>query len=351
MLFGKKDHLIGLDIGSGTIKLGEVLQTKRDRTLKKFGMAGIPPGAIVEGRIREPAPVADTIKRLKSELKVKEQNVATSIAGYSVVIKKIVVQKMSDEELQDNIQYEAEQYIPFDVQDVNIDFQILGEHEANPEQMYVMLVAAKTEIVNEYVSLLRLADLNPCVIDVDVFALEKTFEDNYEKEEKSIALIDIGANKMSMNILKDGMSAFTRDVSIGGEQITAEIASRLKCSRDEAEALKLGKSKDQARQQDIQQVIYSVTSSWCGEIRRAIDFYYSTYPDEDITRIILSGGGAQTTGFADALSTETSIEVEMCDPFKTLNINEKQHDLDYLRSIAPQAAVCMGLALRRVGDK
>jgi len=351
MILAKKNHLIGLDIGSATIKLGELVQTKKDRILQKFGMAELPRDAVVEGLIKEPAVVADTIKELVKELKVKERNVATSVAGYSVIIKKITVAKATDEELQDSIQYEAEQYIPFDVEDVNIDFHVIGEHEENPDQMNVMLVAAKKEIIDEYVDLLEMANLHPRVIDIDVFAMERVFEENYLNEEGNIALIDIGANKMNINIVKDYMSAFTRDVSIGGEQIIREIASRFDCSFEEAEDIKLGKTKDKIPEEEVREIIYSFTSNWCDEIKRAIDFYYSTYADEDIRRIILSGGATQTAGFSELLSGETSIDVQMCNPFTRINIHEKQNDVDYLQKIAPQAAICMGLASRRVDDK
>lgn len=351
MIFAKKEDLIGLDVGSRTIKLGQIVQTKKDRVLQRFGMTDLPKDAIVEGRIKEPTVVADTIKGLVSDLKVKEQNVATSVAGYSVIIKRITVGKMTEEELQEGIQFEAEQYIPFDVQDVNIDFHIIGENESNPNQMNVMLVAAKKEIINEYVDLLEMAGLNPCIIDIDVFAMERVFEENYLDEEGNIALIDIGANKMNINIVKDYMSSFTRDVTIGGDQITREITSRFDCSFEEAEAVKLGKIKDKVTEEDVLEIAYSFTSSWSDEIRQAIDFYYSTFPDEEIKRIVLSGGAAQTAGFSELLSAETTIDVEMCDPLARLTINEKQNDIDYLQKVAPQAAICLGLASRRVDDK
>jgi len=363
MIFERKENLIGLDIGSRTIKLAEVLQTKKDRILQKFGMADLPRDAIVEGRIKEPSAVSDTIKGLINDLKVKEQNVATSVAGYSVIIKRITVGKVTEDELSDNIQYEAEQYIPFDVQDVNIDFHIIGEHESNPNQMNVMLVAAKKEIIDEYSDVLEMANLNPCVIDVDAFALEKVFEDNYLNEEGNIALIDIGANKMNINIVKEYMSAFTRDVSIGGEQIIRDIASGFECSFEEAEALMLGKTQDKGSQEEgetkgkaptkeeVQEIVRSFTLSWCKEVRQAIDFYYSTYADEDIKKIILSGGGAMAEGLPGLLSEETSLDVEMCNPFTNIKINEKQNDTNYLKKIAPQAVICMGLATRSLFDK
>jgi type IV pilus assembly protein PilM len=351
MALKKKDHLIGLDIGSRTIKVGEVLEKKGQRTLIKLAVANLPLGAIVEGRIRQPEVVADTIKALVRKEKIRTDNVATSISGYSVIIEKIVVGAMSDEDLNDRIQYEAEQYIPFDVEDVNIDFEILGDHETNPNQMNVMLVAAKKEVINEYVEVLEMANLNPCVIDVDVFALARVFEEGYVEEEKSVALVDIGANKLNVNIVKNNVSAFTRDVAVGGEEITREIAAQLDCSFEEAEDIKLGKAIEKMPQQQLQKIMTSFTSKWCREIRRVIDFYYSTSPDDDIKQILLSGGATQTPGFLEHLATETSIAVEVLDPFRALDINKKTHDMDYIRRIAPQAAICIGLATRRVGDK
>ena len=351
MAFSKKDRLIGLDIGSRSIKLGEVHDTKKGRILQKFGLVDLPQNSIVEGRIKEPSVVADAIKGLMSDLKVTERNVATSVAGYSVIIKRITVGKQTEEDLHENIQYEAEQYIPFDLADVNIDFHIIGESELNPNQMNVMLVAAKTDIINEYIDLLDMADLNPCVIDIDVFALERVFEENYLNEEGTVGLIDIGANKMNINIVKGYMSAFTRDVNIGGEQITREIATRFDASFEEAEAIKLGRDKEKVPEEDVREIVYSAISSWGAEIRRAIDFYYSTGSDEDIGRIMLSGGASQTEGFSELLSAETSIDVQACNPFMGVKINEKQIEADYLEKVAPQGAICMGLASRRVDDK
>jgi type IV pilus assembly protein PilM len=351
MAFSKKDHLIGVDIGSRTIKIGEVLEKKGQRSLNKLAMVNLPLGSIVEGRIRQPEVVSDAIKGLVKQLKIKTENVATSISGYSVIIEKIVVASMSDEELGDRIQYEAEQYIPFDVEDVNIDFEILGDHETNPNQMNVMLVAAKKEVINEYVDVLEMADLNPCIIDVDVFALERVYEESYLEEEKSVALVDVGANKLNVNIVKNNMSAFTRDVAVGGEEITREIASQFDCSFEEAEEIKLGNAPEKMPQDDLQRVTSAFISKWCREIRRVIDFYYSTSPDDDIKQILLSGGASQTSGFLAYLASETSVPVEMLDPFRALEINDKNHDKEDLRRIAPQVAICVGLATRRVGDK
>ena len=213
MLFGKKFNLVGLDIGSRSIKVGEIADTKKGRSLKKFGMIDVPPGAIGEGTIKDPGAVAELIRELFKQSGIKEQNVALSIGGFSIIVKNISLQTMSEDQLQDTIQYEAEQYIPFDISDVNLDFQIVGESEHNPDQMDVILVAAKKEMVDDYINLVQMSKLNPVVLDVDAFALQNIYEISYEpdivvveegeeRKEESIALIDIGASKTSLNILK-----------------------------------------------------------------------------------------------------------------------------------------------------
>ena len=240
MLFGKKDHLVGLDIGSRTIKAAEIADTPKGRTLKRFGMVDITPGLIEDGTINEPEEVAEKIKELFKTFNIREKNVAVSIGGYSVIVKKINVQTMAEDQLQDTIHFEAEQYIPFDISDVNLDFQILGPSENNPNQMNVFLVAAKKEMVNDYIKLVNLAGLNPCIIDVEAFALQNIFEINHEVKDENLALIDIGASKTSLNILKGRNSVFMRDVSLGCGQINQKIISLVNCSFDESEAIKLG---------------------------------------------------------------------------------------------------------------
>jgi type IV pilus assembly protein PilM len=351
MLFGKKDHLVGLDIGSRSLKAAEVEETKRGRTLKRFGYTDVPPGAIEDGTINDPEALAEAIRQLFKAFSIKENNVAISIGGYSVIVKKIAVQTMDEKQLQDTIHFEAEQYIPFDISDVNLDFQILGENETNPNQMNVFLVAAKKEMVNDYVNLANLAGLTPCIVDVEAFALQNTFEVNYDITGDNVALIDIGASKTSLNILKGNSSVFMRDVSLGCSQINQKIISLIDCSYDEAEQLKYGKDTDRISAEDLKGIISSVVADWCTEIRRALDFFYSTYPDDQIGKIILSGGGANISEFRELLAVEASAEVEAINPFRGCYVADERFDPEYMKKIAPQAAISMGLAMRRVDDK
>lgn len=351
-LWKKEIRIVGLDVGSRSLKVAEVEETKQGYNLRKFGMSDIAPGLIEDGTIKSPEDVADSIRQLFKMYKIKEQNVAISIGGYSIIVKPITVQTMPESQLQETIQFEAEQYIPFDISDVNLDFQILGEDETNPDQMNVLLVAAKKEIVNDYVHLVQMAGLIPRIMDVDAFALQNTYEMNYDTEDESVALIDIGANKTTLNILKGSMSVLIRDVSFGCGQINQQIISNIddSLSMEEAEQLYHSGQEDKIATKDLIDIVTTVVTDWCAEIRRALDFFYQTYPGEHIRRIILSGGGANIQKFRELLAEETSSKVEIINPFDTFQVGSG-FDPSYLDRIAPQAAICMGLALRKVNDK
>lgn len=351
MIFRKKTHLIGLDIGSRTIKIAEVVDKKTSQIFKSFHTINIEPGIIEEGTVKDPEMVSKSIRELFKEAKLKEKNVAISIGGYSVIVKKINVQNMTEDELQETIHFEAEQYIPFDISDVNLDFQILGESEHNPNQMSVLLVAAKKEMINEYINLVQMTGLNVCIIDVDAFALQNIFEFSYDPGDENIALIDIGASKTSLNILKNNSSVFMRDVSLGCGQINEKIASLTECSLAEAEEIKHSGQSDIISPEVLSGIISSVVTDWCTEIKRALDFFYSTFPEDQITKIILSGGGANIKEFRQLLAVETSTHVEIINPFQNFSIDSDRFDPSYLEQIAPQAAICMGLAIRKIGEK
>ncbi|MGD9976277.1 MAG: type IV pilus biogenesis protein PilM [Desulfatirhabdiaceae bacterium] len=351
MLLKKKNHLIGLDIGSRSIKVGETVETKNDFELNKFGMVDISAGWIEDAAIKEPERIAETIRDLLNREKIKEKNVAVSIGGYSVIVKKIQLPPQSEESLQDSIHFEAEQYIPFDINEVNLDFQILSDPADGNQRMDVILVAAKKDLVNDYINLLSLAGLRPSIIDIDAFALQNIYEYAYAPQDETVALIDIGACKTSLNILKGTISLFMRDVTLGSEQINHKIRDVAQCSLDDAESIKLGdKPGDQFSGLDLKQITTDVVSDWCLEIRRAIDFFYSTYPEHQIKTAILSGGGANISEFRNMLASEIAMDVEPIRPFSRFTVH-RRFDNAWLESVSSQAAICMGLAIRRQGDK
>ncbi|MBW1765793.1 MAG: type IV pilus assembly protein PilM [Deltaproteobacteria bacterium] len=362
----KKNQLVGLDIGSHSIKLAEIDDGKKGMVLKNFGIIGLPRDAIVEGAIKEMEIVSSAIKNLYKNLKVRNKNVATSISGYSVIVKKISIDRREESELETTIYDEAEQYIPFDINDVNLDYEILTREEDGLEEekgekeegatedsglMEVMLVAAKKDIVDDYVSLLRLAGLNPVTLDVDAFALQNIFEKSSEETSGCYAIVNVGAEELGINAIKDGVSMFTRDSSYGGSQITEAILSKFDVSYEEAEKIKLGGTKIEKERGDLEEIFTSVVSGWVQEIKRALDFLATTYPDESIEKILISGGSCRIPGFQKLLELETEIPVVELNPFSGLQIDEKIFDPKYLGYMSPQAAVGIGLALRSIGDK
>lgn len=360
----KKSQLIGLDIGSHSIKLVEINQSKKGMILKNFGVIGLPKDAIVEGTIKEMEVVASVIKNLCKNLKVKNKNVATSISGFSVIVKKISISQRGESELDSSIHEEAEQYIPFDISDVNLDYEILKLKEAGmgdegategPKKgtalMDVLLVAAKKDIIEDYESLIQLAGLNPVIMDVDAFALQNAFEASSGDVSGCYAIINVGAEELGINAVKDGVSIFTRDSSYGGSQITEAIMSRFNVSFEEAEKIKLGGTKVDKERGALEEIFTTVVSGWVQEIKRALDFLSTTYPDESIDKILVSGGAYRIPGFLKYLEQETGISVEELNPFANLQINEKVFDPRYLSYMAPQAGVAVGLALRSAGDK
>lgn len=351
----KKNQLIGIDIGSYSIKIAEIQDTKRGMVLKNFGIIKLPPDAIVGGSIREMGIVSEAIKNLVKNLKIKNKNLATSISGYSIIVKKISIPRQEGKDIEKTIQDEAEQYIPFDINDVNLDYHILlseNEEEQPEADMDVLLVAAKKDIVEEYTNLFRLIEYNPVVLDIDAFALQNAFEISDKEQSGCNALAHIGSRQLTINIIKDGISIFTRDSSHGGDQITNEIKKKLDVSYQEAEKIKLGAISIEKKQMLIVEEIFTSTiSKWVREIRRALDFVTSTFSDVQVENIFISGGSSLIPGFLEYLAIETGLKVEMLNPFANLEINDKLFDPNYLKTIAPIAVISVGLALRSIGDR
>jgi len=358
MPISAKNRLIGIDIGSHAIKVVEIDDTKTGMILKNFGMIELPQDSILEGSIKEMEIVSSALKNLLKNLKIKNKNVATSISGYSIIVKKITIPKKEEEGLEKSIQGEAEQYIPFDINDVNLDFQILpsekegAEEEKKEELMDVLLVAAKKDMVEEYISLLHLTDLNPMVLDIDAFALQNSFEISNHEQSGCHALVNIGAQQLTINVIKDGASIFTRDSSYGGSQITSEIQQKLNISYQEAEMIKLGaKSLEPEKKAIIEEIFSSTVTKWAQEIKRALDFVATTFMDVKVDNVLLSGGSSLIKGFSKYLGLETGLKIEMLNPFGNLEIKEKLFDANYLNYHAPMAAISIGLALRSIGDR
>jgi len=352
MILGKKKNLVGLDIGSSSIKLVELSEGKNGFRLENLAISPLPPEAIVDGGLMDSVTIIDSIKDLVATTKTKTKDVATSVSGHSVIVKKITLPFMTEAELGESIQWEAERYIPFDINDVNIDFQIFGSNKENPDLMDVVLVAAKKEMINDYVSVIMETGLNPIIIDIDSFALENTLAINYEMGgNEVVAIANVGATITNINILRNDLSAFTRDIFKGGDQFTEEIQRQLHIDFEEAEKIKVGSKVDHASQGVIQNVIKSACESLAVEVGNSVDFFQSSTTYEKISKIYLSGGGAKIKDFDTILQQQVGIPVEIMNPFKKIEYNEKHFDREYLREVGPLMAVGVGLASRKVGDR
>jgi type IV pilus assembly protein PilM len=352
MVFGKRDHLVGLDIGSAFIKVAELKVSKKGKVLQKFGMAPVPSGSIVEGRIADMAGLADTIRSLFKAQKIKEKNVAISTGGHSVVIKTISTAKVPDKELHQSIRSEAEQYIPYDIDDVNIDYQILGESEFSPDQINVLLVAVKKDLVAEYMDLIKMAGLNPTIIDVDTFALQNVYEILPDTDPEEVTLlVDVGASKTSLNILKDNSSMMMRDMMIGVNQVLDEIAERFGIDLDRAAKVLEGEEQNGADEQALADICQSAATGWCAEICEVAHTFESGSNEMRLEKVLLSGGGSFLPALSQSLEAELDIPVAKIQPFSGIITDPKRFPEETLEKTGVQAAIALGLSLRRVDDK
>ena len=345
MVFGRKSS-IGLDIGSGYLKVVQLKDTKGGYELELFDMLPLPPELIVDGSIIDSLRLIDSLKELVKKAKIKTKDAVISIAGHSsVIIKRVSLPEMSEEELSESIKFEAEQYIPFDIEDVNLDFQILGPKE-EAGQMDVMLVAVKKDIINEYLSVVKEAGLNPLIVDVNSLALENIYEVSYEIEpDKNIAIVNIGASTINMNILKGGISVFTRDSAVGSNLHTEALQREFNLTYETAERLKKGEAVENVSPQDALSVMDLASEEIIGEVNRSLEYFH-----EDINEVILSGGCALVKDFPRLLAEKIGIEVKVMEPLKNIKI-PKRFDITYIEEMVPMAVVAAGLALRRPGDR
>lgn len=349
-MFKSKD-CIGLDIGSSYLKVVQLNDKKGSYELAAFDMLQLPPELIVEGSIIDSLRLVEAIKELLKKSRIKAKNCTLGIAGHaSVIIRRISLPEMTEEELAESIKFEAEQYVPFDVEDVNLDFQILGPKE-EPGQMEVLLVAVKKDIINEYTSVAREAGLNPMVMDVNAFAIGNMFEVNYDVDpDRNVALVNIGANTLNLNVMKGANSLITRDSAVGSHLHTEALQKEFSLSFEAAEKAKMGLAVDGVDADSVHTIIEQASEEIINEIGRSLDFFRSTANMEDINEIVLSGGGALVPGFQNLLAERIGLEVMMATPFKNIKIPGK-FDIGFVQEMGCLGAVAVGLALRRPGDR
>jgi len=353
-LFGGERRLAALDIGSSSIKLAEIQDTSKGYILSRFSQMPLARGVIIEGTVVEPKVLAATIKELYKQSGCRQKKIVTSLSGHAAIVKKVTFDRMDESELQDLIEDEAAKYLPFDdLTMVNYDCQILGDNPYNPNQMDVLIVVAQKEIIEGYTEAIEESGLLPVIMDVDTFALETMYEENYAFDQDEVAvLINIGASITSLNAVKGGASIFTRDVTLGGNFITEAIAKNLNVSFEDAEEVKISGFGDDEQARSISRDgMIAYADVICSEIERSVDYFRSTFGGETISQVLLSGGGALIPGIAADLSRRLDLEVEMINPFKRITCHKHILDKEAEDRLGPIAAVGVGLALRKIGDK
>ncbi len=350
-LFGRK-RAFGLDIGSSAIKLVELGEKAGRYELNGFAMVDLPPDAISEGTIKDPPTVVDAIEEAVGKARVKGNDAVIGISGHSLIMKKISLPKSTPKDLAEAIPLEAEHHIPFAIDDVYLDYQVVGESQGEDGLMEVILVAVKKAKVDEYLAVVEGAGVNPVVVDVDAFALANQFEVNHpDRGQEAVALIDIGASVMKINVIRGGASIFARDIAFGGHNFTQAIARRLNIPWGQAEAAKCGLKIPGVRWDDLVPTLEAVSWELLLEIKRSFDYFASLPESERIDRIVLSGGCAKLQGIDAFLSANWKVPVEVVKPFQTVRAPADRFPAEELDAAAPMLAVAVGLGIRRPGDK
>ena len=353
-LFSRKKQLVGLDIGSSSLKLAEIQDNRDGYHLSHFSQVPLERGVIEDGVLIKPESLAEKIKILFQNAGLGRRGIVTSLSGNSAIVKKVTLPSMEETELRDLIRDEASKYLPFDnMDDVNFDFQVLGPNEFNPNQMEVILVAAKKEVVEGFTDAIESAGLSPYIMDVDTFALETMYEANYDVDEDHIvAMINIGASTTNINVVKGSASLFTRDFALAGDSLTEAIQAKHGVTFEAAERMKInGPEGDDVTRKTFRESLPGYAEPISAEIVRSIDYFRSISGGENIKQVLLSGGTANLPGLAGLLAAKLGIGTEVIDPFRKIDYNRKKFAPEDMQAIGPAAAVAVGLALRRIGDK
>ena len=351
--FGGNGGFVALDIGSTSIKMVEAAVDKSGYRILSLGLLPIPATAIQNNMVVETKPVADTIRKLIQENSVKAKQVISAVPGRAVIMKKIQMPKQEKVELDNNIEFEAQNVIPESIDNVNLDYQVLSESD-DGNKMDVLLVAVKKEIVNSYADAITAAGLVPAIMDVDYFALENMYEANYSANAIAgvVGLIHIGCQNTSISLLQDGVSTFTGDLSTGGAYFTDSLARQFNLTAVEAESFKTMGALEGKKGLDLESALTATAGELAEEIRRTVSLYGAMPSDDNdgLKAIYLSGGGAKLAGLRSLLEGTMAVPVHLTEPFRGFTVN-KSIDRDYLVEAAPYFAVGAGLSIRRPGDR
>ena len=349
-MFFKSKKVIGLDIGTSSIKLAELDVSGKGAQLTSFGFAPTPPNSVSGGEITDIPSVSMAVQALLNEIKSKRKNVATAMWGTAVIVKKITIPKMDKKLVEDQIRFEAEQYIPFDINNISLAHHILAS-SVTPDTMDVLLIAAQNELVTQYTQVVEVTGLSCSVLDVSGFALANSFEMNYGKMPgEVIGILNFGASITNFVVIQSGEIIFCRDIPVGGANYTNEIHKAMGVTIPEAEALKLSAVSRREVPDEVHAVISSTNEAVTEEVRSSLDFLSATTNGITLSRCYYTGGSSATSGLISTISRVAALPMESFNPFNRIKANPKKFAPEYLNQISSFAGVVTGLALRQSGD-
>jgi len=341
--------MVGVDIGSSSVKAVELQGKNGDFQLVSLGYEALEPDSVVDGQIMELNSVSNAISNIFNEHKIKTNRVAAGVNGHSVIVKNIIQPQMSSAELQKSFSWHAEKHIPFDIADVTLDYHVTGTTD---DAIHVLMAACKRDKVANLKQAIQLAGKQPAIIDVDAFALQNCYELNYDPQPNEVvALLNIGASTTNINILNGNRSVFTRDATFGGNQYTSLLQKELGVTFEHAEQVKRGMPlPEPVEHRDIIPILETVSDILALEIQKTMDFYRATVEDGGVAveKILVSGGGSKLAGLIDFLAKQFEIPVEIFDPFRKIKVDSRGFDPEYMREVIPEMAIAVGLALRGV---
>lgn len=345
----RKD-LFGLDIGSHSIKLVELKKGRKDYKLKGFAIKYLPKDTIIDGAVMDSVALVEGLKGILADYKPSSKYVSLSVPGQGVIVRTINVPLVTEEELANSIQWETEQYLPFNIKDVYIDFKILGESQDSPGQMNVLIVAAKKEVIDDYILAISEVGLEALVVDIDVFALQNMYELNYPIYEDKVSLLcNLGAAFTNVNIVKAGNSLLTRTINYGGNKITEEIQKNLNVTFEEAEKIKIGEEQNYDKKL-VDEIIDAQIEDILSEFKKTMDYFLTQYSNEVVDKVVLFGGMAKLKGMVEKIKEKVGITVELGNPFATISVDKKLQNAKF-NDFVLHSGIAVGLAIRRLGDK
>ncbi|MFZ9595947.1 MAG: type IV pilus assembly protein PilM [Bdellovibrionia bacterium] len=343
--FGSDGSAIGLSLGTTSVKLVELKKAGKAWKLIHFAMAQLPDDVIVNREVVNSLRLVETIKSVTSQLKLSSKSVCTGMSGNSLMIKRMTLDIASLKEADEQVAWEAEQYLPFDISEVVLDYQILSRSKEGKTDL--ILVAVKRSVLEGFMDSIEQSGLHPKIVDTDFFALQNLYETNYSlHESETVGIVDIGASSIKLVALQAGVPIFTRDSGLGGRNLTVEIQKSLNLSYEDAEALKIGGGSESGTPQEVSDLIQAMSESIANEIKKSIDFYNASVGGGPFSALFITGGSSQLPGLSNTIENICTLPVQSFNPFNSIAYDPTVFTQDYLESIAPFAAVPLGLAIR-----